>query len=299
MEEFHVTNSVALLPVTVYNVGLALGPIFGALSESYGRRIMYIVSITGALVFTVVGTSTATFYVIVLARFLASLCGAPMITVTMGTVNDLWDVKISRVGARLNALLTAIAIWGTEIGSPIGEFILTQVHDWRWIFRSIAILFSVSSLICLCPETHGTEIIRCRRRKCRLTGGREDRRTRKLGLTLCLAIIQPLHMVLVEPLVFSTSLASSFALSVVFFFYEGFPLTYATAYHLPPYQTSLAYLSMFIGSLFAFFANLFTYEVLSPTMNVGTERSRHLINPDRLLYPVIAGGIFMPLGLFW
>ncbi|KAJ5863535.1 uncharacterized protein N7529_005451 [Penicillium soppii] len=120
MEQFHVTNSVALLPMTVYNVGLALGPIFGALSESYGRQIMYIASITGALVFTVVGAWTTTFYVIVLTRFLTSLCGAPMITVAMGTLNDVWDAKVSRVGAILNFLLTSIAIWGTEIGSPIG-----------------------------------------------------------------------------------------------------------------------------------------------------------------------------------
>ncbi|KAJ6050355.1 hypothetical protein N7444_007071 [Penicillium canescens] len=299
MEQFHVTNSVALLPMTVYNVGLALGPIFGALSESYGRRIMYIASITGALVFTVVGASTTTFYVIVLTRFLASLCGAPMTTVAMGTLNDVWDAKISRVGAILNFLLTSIAIWGTEIGSPIGEFILTQVHDWRWIFRSIAILFSICGLVWLCPETHGSEIIRRRRRKYRLPGEREDGRTRRLGSNLCLAISQPLHMALVEPLILSTSLVSSFALSVVFFFYVGFPLTYSATYPFSPYQTSLAYLSMFIGSLVAFFANILIYEVFYPNANIEAERSGQLIDPDRLLYPVIAGGILMPLGLFW
>lgn len=299
MEQFHVTNSVALLPMTVYNVGLALGPIFGALSESYGRQIMYIASITGALVFTVVGAWTTTFYVIVLTRFLTSLCGAPMITVAMGTLNDVWDAKVSRVGAILNFLLTSIAIWGTEIGSPIGEFILTQVHDWRWIFRSIAILFSICGLVWLCPETHGTEIIRRRRRKYRLSGGREDGRTRRLGSNLCLAISQPLHMAFVEPLILSTSLVSSFALSVVFFFYVGFPLTYSATYHFSPYQTSLAYLSMFIGSLVAFFANILIYEVFYPNANIKAGRSGQIIDPDRLLYPVIAGGIFMSLGLFW
>ena len=299
MEQFRVTNSVALLPITVYNVGLALGPVFGALSELYGRRIMYIASITGALVFTVVGASTATFCGIIVMRFLASLCGAPMITVAMGTLNDVWDARSSRVGAIFVAFLTGITIWGTEIGSPIGELILTQVHDWRWIFRSTAILFSICSLAWLCPETYGTEIIRRKRRKDRLPGGREAGGTRRRPLNLCLAISQPLHMTLVEPLVLSASLASSFSLSVVFFFYVGFPLTYAPTYHFSPYQTSLAYLSMFIGSLVAFFANLFTYKVLYHTTNVEAERSGQLMNPERLLYPVMAGGIFMPLGLFW
>lgn len=299
VEKFHVTKSVALLPITVYNVGLALGPVFGALSEIHGRRIMYIASITGALLFTVVAASAMKFYWLVLLRFLASLCGAPIITVAMGTLNDLWDAKISRVGAIFVALLTGITIWGTEIGAPIGELILTWIHDWRWILRSTAILFSFCSLVWLCPETCGTEIIRRRRQKQRLSGGSCDGGTRRRGLNLRLAITQPLHMIIVEPLVLWTSLASSFALSVVFFFYVGFSLTFAPTYNFSSYQTSLAYLSMFIGSFIAFFADLFIFKIIYHTANIEVEHSGQLTHPERMLYPVMAGGVFMPMGLFW
>src|SRR5579862_3708030 len=43
--EFHLSNTVALLGLSLYTLGLAFGPVIAApLSETYGRRIVYFIS---------------------------------------------------------------------------------------------------------------------------------------------------------------------------------------------------------------------------------------------------------------
>lgn len=51
--EFHVGREVAVLSISLFIVGLGLGPlVFGPLSEVYGRNAVYKVSYTLTFVFT-------------------------------------------------------------------------------------------------------------------------------------------------------------------------------------------------------------------------------------------------------
>jgi MFS family permease len=51
--EFNVSHSVAVLPLSLYNLGLAAGPLLGSpLSETWGRKIVLLITTPGFMVFT-------------------------------------------------------------------------------------------------------------------------------------------------------------------------------------------------------------------------------------------------------
>lgn len=53
MEQFHVTRVVAVLGVSLANLGISIGPVVGApLSETFGRKPVYIVSMAGFVAFS-------------------------------------------------------------------------------------------------------------------------------------------------------------------------------------------------------------------------------------------------------
>ncbi|OJJ42262.1 hypothetical protein ASPZODRAFT_147637 [Penicilliopsis zonata CBS 506.65] len=285
MAEFHVSSYTALLPVTVFNAGLAIGPITaGALCESYGRRPVYILCMTGSVVFTAMIASASNFPTLLIGRFLASVCAAPVITVAIGTVTDIWgpESEMEDTGRILASILMATTVWGTEIGSPIAVLILTFLPNWRWIFRILVILLSVASSVCLCSETSIMPMPRSSSR--RPTGG--------------LAFFQQvLRMLRDEPMLLPSSLVSCLALSVVLFFYIAFPLIYAEEYHFSLPQASVAYLSMFFGSLFGFCLLLCLDRGYYQPAKAKAAALGCVLEPEERLYPVIVGGILLPIGL--
>ena len=62
MESMNCSYEVAMLPLALYNLGLAFGPIVGApLSETYGRKAVYLVT-TPIFMVLMIGVPCATLY---------------------------------------------------------------------------------------------------------------------------------------------------------------------------------------------------------------------------------------------
>jgi len=77
----------------LYVFALGLGPIIaGPLSETIGRKPVYIVSMfTGAL-FTLGAALTNNFGAFCFLRFMAGFCSSPNLAVLAGSVVDTWSV---------------------------------------------------------------------------------------------------------------------------------------------------------------------------------------------------------------
>lgn len=110
MQDLHTSHEVAILSVSLYVIGLGIGPMFvGPLSELYGRNIIYRTSYV--LFFALTWPTafppdigmcsymsharqrayllfTATYLVF---RFITGLCGAAFLSVAGGSVSDLFD----------------------------------------------------------------------------------------------------------------------------------------------------------------------------------------------------------------
>ena len=90
--KFNVSHTAALLSLSLFVLGLAIGPMLAApISETRGRAIVYKVSMPLYMLFILGAGFSDTFAGLLLCRTLAAVAGAPCLAVGAGTVADLFE----------------------------------------------------------------------------------------------------------------------------------------------------------------------------------------------------------------
>lgn len=123
MEEFHSSNQeLGILVVSIYVLGLALGPIVLApMSEQYGRLVIYHSCMAIFLVFTIACAVSKTLTQLIVFRFFAGCSGSAPIAMGGGTVSDVFPPQ---------ARGAAMSIWavgpllGPVVGPVAGGFLV-------------------------------------------------------------------------------------------------------------------------------------------------------------------------------
>ena len=111
---FGVSQTAALVPLSVYVLGLGLGPIISApLSETYGRRAVYLIFFPPSLLMTLGAGLSNSFASFVVCRLLAGALGSGCLAVGAGTNGDMFD-ELQR--AISSALFLAAPFLGPAIG---------------------------------------------------------------------------------------------------------------------------------------------------------------------------------------
>src|SRR6188768_3573935 len=91
MVEFNISSTVALLPLSVYVLALGFGPILGApLSETYGRHIVYWLSVPIGAIFTIGAGFSQNIWSLCILRFFAGLAYSPTLAIGAGTLADVF-----------------------------------------------------------------------------------------------------------------------------------------------------------------------------------------------------------------
>ena len=125
--EFHVSRLVATLGLSLFVVGLGLGPmILGPLSEFYGRRPIYIISFGFFMIWLIPSAVAKNIETELVARFLDGFAGSAFLSVAGGTVGDMF------VRNELQApmmIFTASPFIGPPLGPMIAGFI-NQYTNW-------------------------------------------------------------------------------------------------------------------------------------------------------------------------
>lgn len=94
MEEFHVSSTVALLPLTMYVLALGFGPVIGGpLSETIGRYPVYVGSVPLGAVFAVGAGFTHNIGALCFLRFMSGLCWGPVLAVASGSLVETFKPK--------------------------------------------------------------------------------------------------------------------------------------------------------------------------------------------------------------
>ena len=99
--KFHVSHTAALLPLSLFVFGLAIGPMLAApISETRGRGIVYKISMPLYMLFILGAGFSKSFVGLLVCRTLAAVAGAPCLAVGAGTVADLFTPeKMAAPGA--------------------------------------------------------------------------------------------------------------------------------------------------------------------------------------------------------
>ncbi|PWY74211.1 MFS transporter [Aspergillus eucalypticola CBS 122712] len=305
MTEFNCSRTVATLGLSFYIAGLGWGPVvMSPLSEFYGRRPIYLVSLPLYIVFLIPCAAAHNIQTMLVARFLDGLAGAAFTSVAGATVGDMYTKSTLHTPM---LLYTASPFTGASIGPILGGLINSWAL-WRWSFYVLLIWSSIQSILVIIfvPETYAPVLLRSRARKLRQETGDDrwraaiEKMDRSVLKTVLHSLYRPFMLLLMEPMCLNLCLLSSIALGVQYLFFGAFGVVYGNAYNFELCQSGLAFTGLLVGMIMAVLIDPWCCKIY-PYFSRGHKEEGNTENnePESRLAPAVIGAPLMTIGLFW
>ncbi len=294
-QSFSVSREAAILPLSLYTVGIAFGPLFIApLSETLGRRPVYIGTLTCFLAFTAGAGASHTFASLLICRFLAGFCGSAGVAMGGGTVADIWDLEKSGGSAALFFILGPFL--GPTLGPLVGAYILKDhPGQWRWtqwLMLMVGTPIWVGTIAM--RETSKAQILKPKRSP--VHNWSTSHILGRVRHHVQTGVMRPTKMLLTEPIVLSLTIYTAYAYALIFSFFDSLPFVLETYYGFDPRQIGLSFISVIIGYLLA----TCLFAVCEKTLyKKARETANGMPAPEHRLYSALFGSLFLPVGLFW
>jgi DHA1 family multidrug resistance protein-like MFS transporter len=305
---------IAVLGFSLPIFGIFFAPVYTPhLSERFGRVPVYFVSLPLFAIFTSGSGLAQNFATLAICRFLAGLSGGPIIVLIEGTFADVWEGKGATVS--YYSVLTLASFIGTAcgeyletdisqffradgiIGPLIGGFVFAA-KGWRWLQWVTLMVCLLAYLFGLgVPETYGREILRQRARNLHMPpptlAPAESGVT--LGAMARVTILNPIKMLVADPITIGISLYLGFNFAVLFSFFISIPVVLESTYNFTVQQVGIAFTAAIAGSLLAALMSISMDRI---TARVFLKRGTPAPLEYRLL-PALVGGVFILASLFW
>ncbi|RMZ88859.1 hypothetical protein DV736_g3913, partial [Chaetothyriales sp. CBS 134916] len=249
---FRVSEEVALLTVTVFVVGFGVGPlVFAPLSEMYGRKPVYVVTIALATIFEIPCALSKNIGTLIVCRLIDGICFSAPMTLVGGTLADLW--KNEERGVPM-AFFSAAPFIGPAIGPLAGGF-LGDAAGWRWLYWIQLIMAGVAFAILALtlPETYAPIILSRRAKKIRKETGdsryttEKELAARPFRQQLWIFLMRPLQLLFLEPIVLFISLYMSVLYGLLYMFFVAYPIVYQKGKGWSAGSTGLMFIPMSLG----------------------------------------------------
>lgn len=308
-DEFGISSELALLPMALFIIGFAVGPIVLApMSEnpSVGRSSIFV---TAHFIYFVLqipqawGAGTHSFAVFTVLRFLSGLAASPVLALGSAACGDV---------VNLPYLPFAIVTWSSSsvagpcLGPVMGGALANASHSWRWCFRLQAILAAVSVVFIsfFLPETYGPAILYRKVQRLRKSTGNGKLTTQfeidhppvSASQTCLDTLWRPLQITLAEPMVMLINLYTSLLYLIFFLWFEAFPIVFVDIYHFNIVELGCSYLAVFFGIMagaVAFF--LLIYRKHTRLILAGQSDK---VTPETFMPVAIYGAFLIPVGIF-
>lgn len=301
-DEFHISRTVAILGLSLFVIGLGIGPmLLGPLSEFYGRRPVYLVSYTA---FTLLGLPVSfanNLAVFLVFRFLTGFCGSAFLSVAGGSVSDIFaptDIFVPM------SIYTNGPFLGPVAGPLLSGFI-NQHTNWRWTFWTINIWSSVmlAILVLFGPETYAPALLAARAKRSRKQTGNQELyaeherivASKSLVRTIVISTTRPFQLLVREVMLLLLCLWSALLLGVLYLFFVAFPIVFeAHGFNLQ--EIGLSFLGIGIGMVIAvltmpYWARHYTHLVQT--------KGNGVAEPEFRLPVAMVGAVCLPIGMFW
>ncbi|KAH8687158.1 multidrug resistant protein [Tricladium varicosporioides] len=298
-EEFHRSEEVVLVSISIFVVGFGLGPMaFAPLSEVLGRRIIYATTLLVAVIFIIPCALAPNIQTLLVCRAIDGIAFSAPMTLVGGTLADLWKTEERGVAM---AAFSAAPFIGPAIGPLIGGF-LSDTAGWRWLYW-IQLIFAGVVYILITftvPETYAPTILARRARKLRESTGEKDHVTeqdldmRPFSERLAIFLVRPFQLLFGELIVFLVSVYMSVLYGLLYMFFVAYPIIYQQGKGYTAGITGLMFIPIAIGVVCsAFCAPLVNKHYLELC-------KKHNGNPpaEVRLIPMMVSCWFIPIGLF-
>lgn len=284
--EFGTTTLISTVGLSTFALGIGLGPLVtGPLSESYGRRPIYLVAWSLFIIWTIPSAVATNIETMIITRFFNGFTGGTFLSVAGGTVGDMFSRDEMQ---KPMALVSLAPLVGPSLGPLLGGFINYYLH-WRWTYY-ITIIWSAVLLLAIiffAPETRARE----RNPPKQVTNNRY--------MKVALSLLRPFQLLLLEPMCFCLALYSAILLGILYLFFGAFHLVFQEVYGMNLWQIGLTFLGIVTGMLIAAASNPIWCIIRERLLNRDDEKSSGESEPEYRLPPAILGGVLIPIGLFW
>ncbi|KAF2816788.1 MFS general substrate transporter [Mytilinidion resinicola] len=300
MEEFHCSEEVALLGLSLMMIGYAFGPLLWApLSETYGRRKIIFPTFAVYVFWSSVCVASQNIQTLLVFRMLAGLFGASTMVIPGGIVADVFPAETR--GAAL-VLFTATPFLGPSLGPIVGGF-LADSGGWRWVLALLAIFAAVVTVIgfIFIPETFGPVLLRDRAKRLSEVSGNvyltamDAERVVSVGQVLRTALLRPWVLLFREPIVMILTIYMSVIYGTLYLLFAAYPIVFQQGRGWSEGIGGLAFLGVFAGMMIGVAIGYWDNERYKKlhTLHGG------FAPPETRLPPVIYGGISIIVGITW
>src|SRR5688572_2488296 len=132
-------------------------PIWGRLSDLYGRRRMYLLGVAVFLIGSVASGASTSMFTLIASRAIQGLGAGAIIPLSMTIIGELYTLKER---ARTQALFSGV--WGVaSIAGPLVGGYVTDALSWRWVFflnLPFGVLAAVVLLIAFPASRRGMDV---------------------------------------------------------------------------------------------------------------------------------------------
>lgn len=311
-EKFGISITAALIPLTLYVLGLALGPAISApISETFGRKVVYLTLFPISLLFTLGAGLSQTYATLLVCRFLAGTIGSAGLAVGAGSTSDMFP-PLTRAPVSSIFLLAPFA--GPALGPVAGSY-LVEFKDWRWT-QWILLIFGAINIVMgfFIKETYKKIILQNRAKRFGIEGPPNPmaalKPAQRLKFILTVTIARPVVMLFTEPIAAFLAIYTAFNFGVLYCFFAAFPLVFQSevpqiqVYHFTQGEGGLVFLAIGVGILtasvlFIIGDRLYYRPQALQEIKNGKDPRSLLLPPEKRVFSAIVGSFLLPIGLFW
>ena len=304
MKQFQVSETIAILGLTLFVIGYALGPtIFAPASEIpyFGRGPIYIGTLAVFVLLQLGVIYAKNIHMLLAFRFLTGFVGSPVLATGGASISDMYAPRKRAYGI---AIWGMSAVFGPALGPLVGGF-AAEKKGWTWPIWELFWLsgFCLIFLFICLPETSSGNILYRRTARLRKATGNAslkcEAEIEAEGMSgkdvAMMVLVRPFTLSFLEPIVFALNLYIALIYALLYLWFESFPLVFIGIYDFSLGTEGLAFLGILIGLFFVippFFYYLHKYT--EPQFNDDGE-----LKPELRLPPACVGAFFIPLCLFW
>lgn len=304
MARFHVGQSKASLPLSMYVLGYGFGPmIFSPLSEIplFGRNVPYIVSLALFVILCVPTALVENYAGLLVLRFLTGFMGSPCLATGGATMQDMYSLL--KLPYALTAWVAA-AFAAPALGPLLSGFAVTA-KNWRWsLWEIIWMAGPVFALMFVgLPETSPSNILLRRARRLRqLTGNQNlrsqseiDQGNKSLSSVVYDSLVIPIKICLQDPAVLFTNVYTSVMYGIYYSFFEAFPIVYVGIYGFNLGELGIVFTCIVAACIVGVIVYCsYVYFYLEPDILKHGLRAQ-----EHRLVPALGAVFLLPAALFW
>lgn len=300
IHEFHCSREVAVLGVSLFVLGFALGPLIWAPgSEMFGRQILFLITYGLFFAFNAAAAGAPDMATLLVLRFFAGVFGSSPLTNAGGVISDMFFAEKRGLALSVFALMPfAGPVLGPIVGGFTGQYV-----GWRWVMGVIAIFSGVVWIFaCLSvPETFAPILLKNRAHQLSKLTGKvyksqqeiaqgQKTATQLLGKALTL----PWILLAKEPIVLVLSIYMAIVYGTLYMTFGAFPIVFQQNRGWSQGIGGLSFIGVFVGMMGGIILTIFWD---NPRYVRVSRKFQGFAPPEQRLMTVMIAAPCIPIGL--